>query len=171
MNKPCDGAERRLVLRLLAYWRQIGGENGLPAADAVNPGAISDLWQYCFVMSLGGADSRPVFRRVGAAFAALSGGTLVGTALSDVSEDTLAEHATFFLDEVLHKRAPVTRGGVYADSNGVTTLYRSILLPLSETGDRIDALLGAANSRAVSLEEGPILHGGEFVPVTQSVRA
>jgi len=54
--------------------------------------------------------------------------------------------ATDFFPRVLEKRIPVSIGGE-ATSDGRPVLFRAILLPLSNDGARIDALLGAANCR------------------------
>lgn len=167
-NSP-GGDERRLVLRLLDHWRSVCSADGIPSLGAVEAIATSELWPHCFVLELGDIGCAPTFQRVGDAFESLSDCPLVGAPLSNIPRNALAEHATFFFDEVLRKQAPVTRGGVYADVNGVTTLFRSILLPLSANGRRIGAILGAANCREVSLSEGPMLHGGDFEHLTESV--
>lgn len=169
MMDNVGGYERRLVLRLLDHWRSVCGDDGIPSLGAVDAIATGELWPHCFVLAVDDTGLAPTFQRVGGAFESLSDRPLAGAPLSDIPRNILAEHATFFFDEVLRKRAPVTRGGVYADANGVTTLYRSILLPLSANGRRIGAILGAANCREVSLSEGPVLHGGEFEDFSESV--
>ena len=49
----------------------------------------------------------------------------------------------------LSKRVPISRSGDFVNAEGITCLYRSILLPLSGDQKSIDYLLGAANYREV----------------------
>jgi hypothetical protein len=48
---------------------------------------------------------------------------------------------------------PVTRGGVGLNE-GVSVLYRSILVPLADESGRISVIMGAANWRAVEAQDG-----------------
>ena len=50
--------------------------------------------------------------------------------------------------EAVSREVPLSLGGE-AESGAGPILYRSIVLPLSEDDERIDHLLGAANSRLV----------------------
>jgi hypothetical protein len=63
-------------------------------------------------------------------------------------EHTLLHCATSFLDRVLTERASVAEG--IGTHRGTPVLYRSILLPLSEDGSRVDGVLGATNYRDVA---------------------
>ena len=131
MTTNTDGAERRLVFRMLEYWRGVCGDQEFPELGAIDPNAIADLWPHCFVLEMDEAGACPKFERTGDAFALQSGRSLTGLTVTEIPGNALADHATFFFREVLQKRAPVTRGGAYANAQGITMLYRSILLPLS----------------------------------------
>ena len=141
--------ERRLVLRLLGYWRSLLNERPFPSFADLDPAQIPDLWPHCFVLELAGADGRPVFRAVGAALARHAKRPLVGRPVSDMAAeepaDSLPGAATAYVATVLQKRAPVSRGGTLRETDGTERPYRSILLPMSDDGETINGLFGAAS--------------------------
>jgi hypothetical protein len=146
--------ERRLVLRLLAYWDDLRGDRDYPRADDIDSQTIGDDWAKCFLLRLAPdtlGDSRLL--HIGADL--LSG-------LPDGAPDTLAKvpktallhHAAGFADQTLAKAVPVSLGGEAVLADG-KTLFRSILLPLSNDGTAIDHLLGAANGRPIGADTTP----------------
>ncbi len=144
-NQMPSGMERRLVLRLLAYWRKLCDSRRFPSPADLNPDDIPDMWPYCFVLDLAGPGQNPVFRSLGTAF--VGDMALVGDGISQVRSATLIGSAVAYVPEVVTRQVPISRGGEFASDDGLQVLYRSILLPLSNDGTEITALLGAANSR------------------------
>lgn len=147
MTGEHDTSERRLVFRLLTYWRELGGEGSLPSLSAVDADTIPDIWPHCFLLECHPDDAEAVFHSAGKQFASTCGRDLTGVAVSNVPSNSLAEHATYFFEEVRRRMAPICRGGAFADADGITVLYRSVLVPLSDGGEIVNALLGAANCR------------------------
>jgi hypothetical protein len=143
--------ERRLVLRLLAYWDDLRGDRDYPRADDIDARVIGDDWAHCFLLRLTGdelAGSRLLH----------VGNVLLGDlpdgapeTLVEVPESALLHHAAGFADQTLAKAVPVSLGGEALLTVG-RTLFRSILLPLSNDGTTIDHLLGAANGRPVGAD-------------------
>lgn len=148
-DSPAD-IERRVVFRLLGYWRGLGDEETLPLLDSVDPDAIPDIWPYCFVLDVSGHQHDPVFRFIGPKVADRIDGTLIGAPVSKTPGNTLLGMAVRYVPEVLRKGVPVSRGGNFARDDGARVLFRSIILPLSGDGVALNYLLGAANSRAVA---------------------
>ena len=109
----------------------------------------SDLWPHCFVLEGLGDGSELVFRRIGNALATCSDEDLIGRQLSVASANTLTGIAVNYTDETLLKGVPVSRGGEFVKADGTKVLYRSILLPMSDDGETIRGLLGAANCREI----------------------
>lgn len=140
--------ERRLVLRLMAYWDDLRGERDFPAVGDLDPQAIGDDWPWCHVITLADPIEDSVFRYVGESLVADSADTDVdeGLRLGDCPEHTLLYHAIRQIPRMLEKEVPFSTGGE-AEIDGVAVLYRSILLPLSNDGTRIDHIFGGANSR------------------------
>jgi hypothetical protein len=52
------------------------------------------------------------------------------------------------MNEVLDRRIPISLGGTF-DIDDSRTVFRSIILPLSDDALRVDSVLGAANCRQV----------------------
>jgi hypothetical protein len=140
-------SERRLVLRLLDYWRRVSEQRRWPSPGDFYPAVIPDLWRYCFLIDLKGADDKGerVFSYVGDYHREMYDLDLTGVALAKVDENTLISRAASYIDDVLAKAVPVTYGGQFVDRRGYGILYRSILLPLSTDNQTISAVLGAAN--------------------------
>ena len=148
-EEPPQGMERRLVLRLLAHWRSICDDDSFPSFTRIVPDHIPDMWPSSFVLEVMEAPEDPIFRAVGAEIASYSETSLVGRRVSDVEKATVPEFAVAYFDEVLTKRVPISRGGEFFKADGTKVLYRSILLPMSDDGETVSGLLGAANCREV----------------------
>jgi hypothetical protein len=146
---PPQGMERRLVLRLLGYWRDLPREQDLPSFTAIDPEQIPEMWGHSFVLETVGNEADPLFRAVGDKIADSHEESPVGKHVSQTPANTLASMATGYFAEVLAKGIPVSRGGEFIRENGNNVFYRSILLPMSDDGETISGLLGAANCREV----------------------
>lgn len=141
-------SERRLVLRLLDYWRQVCRDRTWPAPDDFYPAAIPDLWDYCFLIDLaGGANGEPTFRYVGDYHKRMYGEDVAGVPLSKADPATLLAQSASYLSDVVRRGVPVTCGGEFTDRRGYHILYRSIMLPLSLDNRTIEVILGGANCR------------------------
>ena len=148
-----QGMERRLVLRLLSHWRTMCDERDYPSFLEVDPLEIPDMWPHCFVIEIFEDDSEPVFRAMGDDLAATIEQSLIGRGITAAPETTLPGVAITFLPEVLRKGVPISRGDEFFKDDGTKVLYRSILLPMSDDGDRITGILGAVNCREVNGED------------------
>ena len=155
--------ERRLVLRLLAYWDDLRNDRDYPRADDIDARMIGDDWAQCFLLrltgtSLGAGASLGDGVSLGESQLLHVGDGLLGdlpdgapATLARVPETALLHHAAGFAAQTLSKGVPVSLGGEAALSDG-KTLFRSILLPLSNDGATIDHLLGAVNGRPVGAD-------------------
>lgn len=146
------GLERRLVLRLLSYWRDLCGARTYPSFADVDPASIPDIWTWALVVEVVGHEADPVFRHVGDSLAAFAPIPLVGLELSALPRETLVTHAVSYVQAVIAKGVPISRGGEFTRPGNIRVLYRSILLPMSDDGTTISGLLGAANCREVQGE-------------------
>ncbi len=149
MNEEQNSMERRMVLRVLQHWRDAAAERDMPAHSDLDPEAMADVWNECFILDVSRPDD-PIFGGVGSAFRDLCGEDFSGRALSAVPENTLVGAAASYHNRVLSKKVPLSVGGQVAQNNGQQLLYRSTLLPLSDDGNAINSLLGAANCRILT---------------------
>lgn len=143
--------ERRLVLRLMAYWDDLRNDRDYPTAAEIDPQAIGDDWPYCCVLALRTPLSQSVFTHVGNELFGNNEPPSGDLMLAATPEQTLLRHAVSYLERMLEKQVPVSLGGEAQLDEG-PVLYRSILLPLSDDGRTIDHILGAANFRQVVAE-------------------
>ena len=143
------GIERRLVLRLLAHWRSLGGDQILPKISDIDLAAIPDIRPHSFLLEWDEAEGGYVFRALGEEIDRMSPSQLVGRRDTDAPVDALPGMALVYLDEVIEKSVPISRGGSFSNPAGKKVLFRSVLLPLSGDGQTINGILGAANCREV----------------------
>lgn len=143
------GMERRLVLRVLSYWRGLCDSDALPSFVSVDPAEMGDMWAHCFVLDVAGHEDDPVFRRIGESLAALSPVDLVNRRVSEATENELLRASVSYVREVIAKAVPISRGGEFYKYDGTKVFYRSIVLPMSDDGETVSGLLCAANCREV----------------------
>ena len=144
-----QGMERRMVLRLLNHWRDWCNGDRFPSFESVDPAELEEMWGYCFVLDFLGFEDDPVIRMVGDELAGYQPASLVNCPLSEAPPKSLLEHAAGYYGEVLSREVPISRGGQFRKYDGTKVLFRSIILPMSDDGDTISGLLGAANCREV----------------------
>jgi hypothetical protein len=143
--------ERRLVLRLLGHWRDLAGDRAMPRVSDVDGAAIPELWPFCFMLDVRGAE--PVFTFVGQFHVDSLGTNPTGQPLSSVPAETLLSQGLSYYPRVLARAIPITLGGQFVNRDGRTILYRSIIMPLGESDGPVPALLGGANCREVAAGE------------------
>ena len=144
-----QGMERRLVLRLLSHWRTLCDDRDYPSFFEVDPSAIPQMWDNCFVLEVFEDGAEPRYRAMGETLSAYVDTSLIDLPISMAPDKSLPGVAVSFLDEVLRKGVPISRGDEYFKDDGTKVLYRSILLPISDDGVTISGILGAVNCREV----------------------
>ncbi len=149
MQEMPRGMERRLVLRLLTYWRDIRGERSFPALSDVQREQIADMWPNVFVLDVATNPADPCFVEFGDKLSSAGDAPLRGCPVSLAPPNTLLNHSVSYCQEVIRKQVPISRGGEFINNRGIKVLYRSIILPMSSNSATIDRLLGAANCREV----------------------
>lgn len=139
MSSPAE--ERRITLRLLAYWEKRRGARPMPTEVEIDPADIADLWENCFL-----AHTRDIGKE-GYHF------TYLGKAIEDVYREGLTdadERSTVFPDmdilakgyrHVIDKVAPLVQEGEITNPHGDVFKYRQVLLPLGN-GRKVDAVFG-----------------------------
>ena len=147
MGQMPQGMERRMVLQMLAHWRELRGDRTFPSFQDVDPRKIPEIWVNVFVLDLAGFLEDPLFRMAGDSFTASTGSSLRNIPISEVPANTLAEQSVSYYREVIERGVPISRGGEFTKSDGTKVLYRGVILPMSDDGATISGLLGAANCR------------------------
>jgi hypothetical protein len=149
--------ERRLVLRILELWELLRGERRFPSVADVEAADFGADWPNCFLIAVGATPEQSAFRYVGGCLLVPDWDEAVGRAVADCPENTVLAQASSYIAKVLDKRVPISLGGNF-EAGETRTMYRSIMLPLSDDETRVNFLFGAANccqeARAGSLANG-----------------
>jgi hypothetical protein len=146
-------SERRLNMRLMAYWQDLRGTSSHARVDRFDPDKIADLWPHCFSVAPARNPDRATLVHVGTAIAADSGLITDDLVVSDVPADTLLGKALHLVPEVLKLKYPVVDSGDFKDHLDRPSLYRSILLPLSDAEGKVCLLVGGARAKVISAED------------------
>ncbi|MFQ5972871.1 MAG: PAS domain-containing protein [Alphaproteobacteria bacterium] len=133
-------------MRLLAYWERQRGDRSFPALADIDSATIGDMWPWCLILDTVNGRDFPCFSYLGPMLARYSGIFLSGK--TDWTH-TLLDKSVQRFRETLEHRAPVLIEDELALYDGRRLLFRSILLPLSDDGQVIDHVLGAANGKLV----------------------
>ncbi len=137
--------ERRLVARLLKYWRSLGGGLGRAAAYSdIEHTEIGQEWDWCFVLDCRDAAGDPAFLYVGDGLIADFDDDPTGHTVSEIDGSNLLGKALSQYGTAVRRKLPVVLNGAYGIAHDRTVLYRGIILPLNGDGGEFRYLLGAA---------------------------
>ncbi len=141
---PQDG---RLSMCLMAFWWERRGERRFPTLEGFDPEMLAEVWPNCFMLAPRSPPQRSVFQYIGEMIGESSGVTGRAITVDEVTKDSLLDHATREIGEVLEQKIPAFTSGVYTDPEGCTVLFRSALLPLSSDQSNVDCLIGGARCK------------------------
>ena len=143
-----QGMERRMVVRLLRYWRELAGASrDYPARSELDPRAIGDTWRSCFMLDLAEDRDDPAIEYIGAALAALCGSPEEGATASAIAAESLLARAASRSGVAVSVKVPIIFGGEFRNLEDESLLYRGILAPLGAEPHGVTHLLGAASAR------------------------
>lgn len=149
------GIERRMVLQIIAHWDTLRQERRFPTPEELDPAVppLKDFWQDCFMALVAEPADRCTFEFVGAnvlqhSHLADDWHRQAARTFGDSPDGTLLSHAVSYAGQVLAKSVPISRGDSYTEGD-LLVRYRSILLPMSSDGTRVDRLFGAVNCMRV----------------------
>lgn len=127
---------RRITEYLLRYWLKLRGARPFPQEKELQPEALKDVWDSCFLVKLTDAASHGGYRY------AYLGTDLVEAFGQDVSREDAemlvslpSLRVTAKFDQAVALRKPLLDEGEFINSNKVTIRYRQILLPLADNSD------------------------------------
>ncbi len=139
--------ERRLNMRLMAFWWDRRGDRRFPSLKDFDPEALADIWPHCFSLVAHDPPQKSVFRFIGDAIAESLSGAEGKITIDSLTKDSLLDHATRNIDRVLEQRVPVVTSGEYFDPGGNAIVFRGILLPVSSDQQTIDFIVGTARCK------------------------
>lgn len=138
--------ERRINLRLLAYWEKLRGARAMPTEGDINPEHLGDLWESCFIIRIH-PGPRYDYAYLGPAIAAAYEGDLV----TDHAHGMVSPEAGKLAGAcacVAETRQPLVEEGEFHSMGGLVR-YRQCLLPLGD-GKAVSAVFGGMRFRVFS---------------------
>lgn len=144
--------ERRLTTRVHNVWKKVAGSSSFPRRSQIDPTEFGTDWAHCLLIDLDQVPARSRFSYVGNALRDPTWPTFDRQSVSECLEGSLLELVTRHISRVAVSKKPIIFGGA-ATHDDAKILYRTVLLPLSETGERVDGLLGAISYRELSVAE------------------
>ncbi|MCP5373311.1 MAG: hypothetical protein H6907_16415 [Hyphomicrobiales bacterium] len=148
--------ERRLSRRAVIFWRSLRRVRGFPSMLDFRPERLPFDWNDCFVLEVDGHRQDPLFDFVGAAFDLDGGGELAGQPASRAPGDTLLQRVSGAWPACCDAGLPVQVSGGFRHRAGHAVLHRSVLLPFTREGRRLDYLVGATSHHtAAQVPENP----------------
>jgi hypothetical protein len=144
--------ERRLTARVHAVWKRLAG-SGLPRRSQIDSADFGLDWANCLMIDVDEVPERSRFSYVGIALRDPTWPTFDRQCISECLDGSLLELVTRHVARVAMTRNPISFGG-QAVHDETAILYRTVLLPLSETGERVDGVLGAIAFREIQLPTG-----------------
>ena len=130
--------------QLREYWKQLRGQRPFPRESELDPDALMDIWESCFLIS-----NDDVTRRIGYRYSFL-GSDLLGAFGDDMTNHDAAlrllstarvPNARKF-DEVLMEKHAVIDEAEFINLMGVGIRYRACLLPLGLESGEVTHIIG-----------------------------
>lgn len=140
-----EAAYTRRHERLTRYWQNLKGAERFPAESKIDPAAIADMWDYCFLITVK-HDGRSEGYRYSYLGAALLEAYGYDQSETGVFETLVDPHSRTFipkLDEVCRTGEAISADGRFTNADNIEIRYRCCLLPLfGEKPDEIAFILG-----------------------------
>ncbi len=144
--------DRRLTARILNICKRLS-KAGYPRRSQIDPKDFGTDWSNCLMVDLAPVLSQSRFSYVGRGLQDPTWPTFDRQLVAECLEGTLLELLGKQIPQLLAKKKPIAvNGSAYHDNCNI--LYRTILVPLSESGKRIDGVLMAITYREVATLEG-----------------
>lgn len=136
-----SAVERRITLRLMAYWEKLRKDRPMPVEDDINPDDLEGLWDYCFLIHVKDLEKQDYnYTYLGLALQEAYEGNVAsdgGDSLASLNASKLAGS----FGKVIELGLPVLDEGQFINLHNDKVLYRQCLLPLGENG-QVDAIFG-----------------------------
>lgn len=145
-----DGVERRANSRCLRYWQEMAGARRFPSRGDISASTAGDLWDHMFIVEVTAIPADYRFVMAGAVLQSALGRDPTGEKVSAALPGGMGTRTLFLHQAAVGLKGPVDDAAKWTREDGSELLYRSILLPLSDDGNTVNALLGAFSYRPLT---------------------
>ncbi len=150
-SKPVSHADKRLANRFLKYWEELRGDQDFPLISDLNLDHLGEFVPYIFNIDLSFGTDDPEFRFLGRQLVRDCGGDITNQGISRLLPRSCLARAVGRRGEVTSEGKPCMIADEFVDADGNKVFYRAVMMPFSSTGDTIDFIIGAINSKTVKL--------------------
>lgn len=146
-----DGIERRVCSLALQYWREVAGPRRYPTPAQITRESAPELWDHFFIVAVGADPADYTFVRSGPVLARALGFDPSGQKVGEAMPRETVGRALYYQKAACDLMAPIDDAGRWQRPDGGMTLYRTVLMPLSEDQRVATHILGAFSFRVVDL--------------------
>ncbi len=164
------GRERRISVRAYNYWASLLAGREFPSVSDLNANDITAFRDSSILLDFTASADNPVLRYIGKGLRDESGLSTTELAPEEVPGRSLLSRLTAHYMEIIANRAPIGFEAEFVNTRGKLTMYRGILLPLSDDGTNINFIYGVISwkeeaSSAESAEARAALEKSASAPI------
>jgi hypothetical protein len=149
MHQYFGAGERRITLRMLAYWEKMRGARPMPHEDDINPDDIGDLWDNCFLIHVKDLEKKDYqYTYLGEDIKKAFQGGLSTTDTNGMVSPNAVKLADCY-NKIIRSCEPIVDEGEFTNNHGDIVKYRQCLMPLGENG-KVDAIFGAMRYKVMA---------------------
>jgi len=148
--KPVGQDERRMQVRAYNYWAGLLGERTYPSVEDIEPDSLPDFSENSVLLDFTGGIENPAIAFLGKKLAGECGSDSSIETLADVPSRSLLSRITDHYMQIIANEAPIGFEAEFINQDGLTVLYRGILLPFSTDDETIDFVYGVINWKEVA---------------------
>ncbi len=139
--------ERRMQVRAYNFWASLLDERNFPAIEDLDPDALPDFGPHSVLLDFSSGIEDPSINFIGDKLVeeCYTSVDKLPQKLSDVPPRSLLSRITDHYMQIIANQAPIGFEAEFVNQQGVTILYRGILLPFSSDDESIDFIYGVIN--------------------------
>jgi hypothetical protein len=150
-DQPDDltGRERRVSVRAYNYWASLLAGREFPSVADLSANDIEAFRDTSILLDFSRDINKPVLRYVGKLLREECGLSLNALKPEDVPGRSLLSRLTDHYLEILANRAPIGFEAEFNNLRGLLSMYRGILMPLSDDGSTINFIYGVISWKEI----------------------
>ncbi|MEL1251886.1 hypothetical protein [Aurantiacibacter gilvus] len=139
--------ERRMQVRAYNFWASLLDERNFPAIEDLDPDNLPDFGPHSVLLDFTTGIDDPSINFIGDKLMGecYTANDTIPQRLSDVPPRSLLSRITDHYMQIIANQAPIGFEAEFVNQQGVTILYRGILLPFSSDDESIDFIYGVIN--------------------------
>jgi len=147
--------ERRMQVRAYNYWASLLDDGSFPMIEDLDPLSLPDFGSNSVLLDFSRGIEDPDVRFLGDQLAGECRGANIAvestiTKLSDVPPRSLLSRITDHYLQIIASESPIGFEAEFVNAQGLSVLYRGILLPFSSDGETIDFIFGVINWKEIA---------------------